>query len=697
MISEAAVWFIFLLPLVSFLIIGLVIRPFFNRYAHLSGLVLVASLSAALGLSIWSLRSAILLYPTKVLDHSLSFNSHEWLSIHGATNLLGDKCIGACIEIGILLNPLTSIMLIVVTGVSLMVQVYSISYMRQDPGHARYFAYMSLFTAVMIGLVLASNIIQLYIFWELVGLSSYLLIGFWHERPAAAAAAKKAFIITRIGDVGFLIAILYLFFQADAFAAAGLNAFHIPDIWQAAEPITATGAGILGGTAITWITLGIFAGAAGKSAQFPFHTWLPDAMEGPSPVSALIHAATMVAAGIFLVARFYPLFQQSQDTLAVVALIGAFTAFMAATMALVMNDIKRVLAYSTISQLGYMMAALGIGAYAPAIFHLVTHAFFKALLFLGAGSVSHATGTYDMRHMGGLVRYMPLTYILVLIGSLSLVGIIPLAGFWSKDEILLAAWTGSELHGNRVNQVVFALLISAVLLTAIYTFRMIYLTFHGKYQGNVEHEPVTPNQDTLAETTSHSTSPSSAKLSESPILMLAPMVVLAVAAATAGYLANPQWGRFFGIPKHWITEFLVILPGELGHVAEFDVGIALASSATALAGILIATLLYLGRGSPKSEPLEKVRPIHALLTRKYYVDTLYEDILIRRGFYGIAARTMDWLDRNFIDGVVNFIGWIFRNIGRGLAQIQTGQIQLYGLVVTLGSILIILSFLIFRS
>ena len=469
MVSEAAIWLIFFLPLASFLIIGLMIRPFFNRYSHLSGLVLVASLTAALGLSIWALRSAILVYPTDALNHSLSFDTHEWLSIGGATGTLGDKCVGACIEFGLLVDPLTSVMLIVVTGVSLMVQIYSLGYMRHDPGYSRYFAYMSLFTAVMIGLVLASNIIQLYIFWELVGLSSYLLIGFWHERPAAAAAAKKAFIITRVGDVGFLIAILYLFFQADEFAAAGLNAFHIPDIWQAAQPVAAAGAGILGGTALTWVALGIFAGAAGKSAQFPLHAWLPDAMEGPTPVSALIHAATMVAAGVFLIARFYPLFQQSGDALTVVALIGAFTAFMAATMALVMNDIKRVLAYSTISQLGYMMAALGVGAYGAAVFHLFTHAFFKALLFLGAGSVNHATGTFDMRYMGGLGRHMPLTYLLMLIGGLSLVGIIPLAGFWSKDEILLGAWDGSGLVDDRVSRLAFAFLIAAVLLTAFYT------------------------------------------------------------------------------------------------------------------------------------------------------------------------------------------------------------------------------------
>ena len=280
MVTEAAVWAIFLLPLGSFALIVMVIRPFLNRIPMISGMAAVIAMAGALGFSAWTMRSVF-------LGHSLNFEPLEWLVGGGAT-----------IEMGLLLDPLTAVMLVVVTSVSLLVQVYSLGYMRGDPGVSRYFAYMSLFTASMLGLVLSSNIIQLYVFWELVGVSSYLLIGFWHERPAAAAAAKKAFIITRIGDVGFLIAILYLFLQADQFAAVGLNAFHIPDIWQAAQPLAAGGA-VLGGAALTWMVLGIFAGAAGKSGQFPLHSWLPDAMEGPTPVSALIHAATMVAAGVF--------------------------------------------------------------------------------------------------------------------------------------------------------------------------------------------------------------------------------------------------------------------------------------------------------------------------------------------------------------------------------------------------------------
>ena len=340
MIPEAAVWAIFFLPLGAFIVIGLLIRPFFNHYRHLSSIVLIGALALCLILAFWTLSS--------VVDNhgDLGFQPHHWLSVGGID-----------IRMGLIVDQLTAIMLVVVVLVSLMVQVYSHGYMREDPSYARYYAFMALFTASMIGLVLASNIIQLYVFWELVGLSSYLLIGFWHHRSAAAAAAKKAFIVTRLGDLGFLIAILFLFFNAEDYSALGLNFLEIADIQRGAA------LGVLAGLSATGLAIGIFCGAVGKSAQFPLHVWLPDAMEGPTPVSALIHAATMVAAGVFLIARFFPVFQASTDAMTVVAMIGAFTALLAATMALATNDIKRVLAYSTVSQLGYMVAALGLGAY----------------------------------------------------------------------------------------------------------------------------------------------------------------------------------------------------------------------------------------------------------------------------------------------------------------------------------------------
>ena len=676
MVSEAVIWSIFLLPLASFAFAALVVRPFFNRYSLISGAVTIAALGTALAFSIWTLRSVI-------LGHDLDFEPIEWLVVGGAT-----------IEMGLLVDPLTAVMLVVVTGVSLLVQVYSLGYMKGDPSFSRYYAYMSLFTAAMLGLVLASNIIQLYVFWELVGVSSYLLIGFWHERPAAAAAAKKAFIITRIGDVGFLIAILYLFTQADTFAAAGLNAFHIPDIWAAAQPGFAAGA-LLGGAALTWMALGIFAGAAGKSGQFPLHSWLPDAMEGPTPVSALIHAATMVAAGVFLVARFFPLFQNSADAMTVVALVGAFTAIFAASMGLVMNDIKRVMAYSTISQLGYMMAALGLGLYAAAIFHLVTHAAFKALLFLGAGNVNHATGTFDMRYMGGLRRHMPITYILMLVAGLSLVGIIPLAGFWSKDEILLGAWNGNGLVDTWVSRVTFSALIAGVIVTAFYTIRMIILTFHGEFRGGIDKELEDKAQTAPAGASGHG----GVHLAESPWVMVLPMVVLGVAAVAVGYLANPQWTEEIGIPRHWITGFLgdglQAAMGAVGHAETLDFSrwMAAISTVAALSGIGLAVLVYLRRRDQRADPLERVKPVHTLLTQKYYLDTLYEDVIVRKGFFGVIAGTLDWIDRNLVDGFVDLIGWFFRNIGIAIGKFQTGQVQAYATGIAFGVLAIILALL----
>ena len=676
MVNESSILAIFLLPLASFAVIGLVIRPFFNMYSWLSGYLLIAALVLSVVLSA-SVLNAV------VMGQEVQLTAIPWLDVGGAV-----------IEFSLFVDPLTAVMLLVVTSVSLMVQIYSLGYMRGDPSYARYFAYMSLFTASMLGLVLAANVIVLYAFWELVGVSSYLLIGFWHDRPAAAAAAKKAFLITRIGDVGFLLAILYLFFQADEFAAAGLNPFHIPDIFQAAAPLAAGGA-ILGGAGLTWLTLGIFAGAVGKSGQFPLHSWLPDAMEGPTPVSALIHAATMVAAGVFLVGRFYPLFLAAQHTLTVVALVGAFTALMAATMGLVMNDIKRVMAYSTVSQLGYMMAALGLGAFPAAIFHLVTHAAFKALLFLGAGSVNHATGTFDMRYMGGLRRYMPLTYWMVVIGGLSLVGIFPLAGFWSKDEILVGAWNGTGLVQGWVGGLTLILLLIGVLLTAFYTVRMIYLTFHGEFRGGVDKE--LEDQGAPADAGHHG----AVHLGESPAVMLLPMALLAVPAVIAGFLINPQWVKVFGIPKHWVTEFLVsgVEAGPMPpmvhlEIPDFNIGMAILSTVIALVGMGMAALLYSRRSDAAKDPLEVVQPIHGLLSRKYFIDTLYEDLIVRKVFYGGLVAVLDWLDRVIVDGIVESVGFVLRHLApQAVARLQTGEVQAYGVLLTIGTLIIVVGFL----
>ena len=675
MLTESLVWAIFLLPVASFLLIGFVIRPLGPAFAKSAGYVTIAALGIGFILSVWLLRSHA---HGEVYD----FAPYLWLSLGSAA-----------IEVGLLLDPLTNVMLVVVTGVSLMVQIYSMGYMDGDESIARYYAYMSLFSASMIGLVLAANIVQMYVFWELVGLSSYLLIGFWHERPSAAAAAKKAFIITRIGDVGFLLAIIYLFFQADNFAADGLNALHIPHIWEAAAPVAAGGAGIVAGGALLWLCLGLFAGAAGKSGQFPLHTWLPDAMEGPTPVSALIHAATMVAAGVFLVGRFFPVFAESQVAMMVVALIGAFTAVFAATMGLAANDIKRVMAYSTVSQLGYMMAALGVGAYNAALFHLFTHAFFKALLFLGAGSVNHAAGTFNMMYMGGLRKAMPGTYWLTVIGALSLVGIFPLAGFWSKDEILLESWLAHGPVPASISVLVFAMLLVGVLLTAYYSYRMVHLTFHGEFRGGGErelHDSEEAGEPAPTGVSHH------VHLGESPMWMLIPMGILGFSAVVAGWLANPIGvSSIFGlIPSHWLTEYFASGLHDGHHAPPFSIPMAIISNVVAIAGIGLAVLTYAWpRPFTTSEPLSKGGPLHTLLAQRYYMDDLYEGIIVGRVFYRTVAAIADWIDRNIVDGIVGLVGWVSRNIGSLIALAQNGQVQTYPLIAAAGGLVIIVLYL----
>ena len=658
MIPESAAWAIFLLPLASFVVISCFLRPFlaprFPGAHKLSGYLTILTIFGALILSIWALSS------TLGHEGSIGWASHSWITIGPLE-----------ISLGILMDPLTAVMVVVVSVVSLLIQVYSQGYMRGDPGYSRYFAFMSLFTASMLGLVLSRNIIQLYVFWELVGLGSYLLIGFWYHRPAAAAAAKKAFIVTRLGDFGFLLAILYLFFHRGDFAT-GLNVFDIPDIH------TAVAAGAVGGMVVTWLAIGIFAGAAGKSAQFPLHTWLPDAMEGPTPVSALIHAATMVAAGVFLVARFFPLFEASVTAMNAVAVIGAFTALFAASMGLVMNDIKRVLAYSTVSQLGYMMLALGVGAPGIAIFHLVNHAFFKALLFLGAGSVNHATGTFDMRYMGGLRRVMPWTYVTFVIASLSIAGIFPLAGFWSKDEILAHTLE----RGGLIGPLVLVMGLVAAFMTAFYMFRAIIMTFHGEFKGG-------------AEAAAHGDGQSSGEhrvhLAESPWVMVLPMLLLAVPAVLSGFLMNPLsqgWGLGV-IPVHWLTHF--VAPNILA--LEFDIALAMYSSAIAVAGILVAYMVYQARRPTPQQASRVWGPAYTLAVRKYYMDELYEDVVVARSFYRRLCAFLDWFDRTVVDGIVEFAGWFSRNIGQVIARSQTGQAQAYGVGISVGVVVILVAYL----
>jgi len=651
-IPEVGVWLIFLLPILSFVVISFVIRPFFNNKALYAGYLTIGSIAASLALALWTLLSV----------HSngeLSFDTHEWAVIGSTT-----------INMGVMVDSLTAVMVVVVTVCSLMIQIYSQGYMHGDPGYCRYYAFMSLFTASMLGLVLADNLVQLFVFWELVGLCSYLLIGFWFHRPAAAAAAKKAFLVTRLGDFGLLAAVLYLYFRADTFDIAELQHLAIT--------------GALAGGVLTWAAIGIFAGAVGKSAQFPLHVWLPDAMEGPTPVSALIHSSTMVTAGVFLVARCFPIFVGSETALTVVAAIGAFTAIFAASMALVANDIKRVLAYCTISQLGYMMLGLGaIGLHefygdhgtehieldvvkAAAyigIFHLFTHAFTKALLFLGSGSVNHATGTFDMREMGGLRRHMPWTYLTYLVATVSVAGIWPLACFWSKDAIVVRAF---ELSGAQL--VLFGLAMVTVFMTAFYMFRTVFMTFHGEYRGK---------------SAGHGGHGEHGGLHESPKVMLIPMFILMALAIGSGWInVNGWFGDFFGWHHAQPWHFAFTMFKEHSFLP-------LIALVVALVGVGLAYAMYI-RKRPAGESVGRVFPQpYKVFSRKYWMDELYERVFVVRVLVDGLFWVLNLFDTYVVDGLVNGIAGGTIVSGRVVRRAQTGRLQAYGLVMLVGVVLIV--------
>ena len=667
MITEGFVWLIIALPIISFLVNGLLVRAFIGSNSKYAGYVTIAAIGASFVLSLMSLA-------TVMSDGPLDFETHHWIFIGGMD-----------LSFGLILDQLSVIMLVVVSGVSLLVQIYGQAYMDGDKSYTRYFAYMSLFTASMLGLVLARNVIQIFVFWELVGVSSYLLIGFWMDRPSAAAAAKKAFIMTRFGDFGFLLGILYLYSIDPSY-------MDVSKLYEAigVEAITASMA--------TWVALGLFAGAVGKSAQFPLHSWLPDAMEGPTSVSALIHSATMVTAGVFLIARFFPLFEHS-NVMTLVALIGGFTAVFAATMGLVANDIKRVLAYSTISQLGYMVMALGVGAYAPAIFHLFTHAFFKAALFLGAGSVHHAAGTFNMKYMGDLKRHMPWTYWGMIIASLSLAGLFPFSGFWSKDEILGHA----AAVGTNTGNLVLALGLIAALMTAFYMFRAIFLTFHGEWNGGGEKEEadaqLSGDPSPVGNAHSH--------LGESPWLMIGPVTLLAAISIFIGFFSNPVV-EVGSIDKHAFAHFVTVenedvfpLDEDGGHKAadhagaapKFNFAVAGISSLLALSGIALAYAMYIKSSISPSSIGARFRPLYNLMFRKYYFDELYENLIVSKGFYKYLADALRWFDEHWIDNAnIHLSNWVSR-IGKSGVLIQNGQTQTYAVGMVIGVIAIAAGFL----
>jgi len=539
-------------------------------------------------------------------------------------------------------DSLTAVMLLVVTGVGFLIHLYSAGYMHDDPGYARFFAYLNLFVFSMTMLVLAGNFLLLYVFWEAVGLCSYLLIGFWYTRPAAAQAGKKAFIVNRVGDFGFGLGIMWLW--------TALGTLEYTAVFKGAETLPAATA--------TGIALLLFMGACGKSAQLPLHTWLPDAMEGPTPVSALIHAATMVTAGVYMVARSHALFERSGSALEVVAWVGTITAVFAATIGLVQTDIKRVLAYSTISQLGYMFAAVGLGAYVAGIFHLVTHAFFKALLFLGAGSVIHGLhGEQDLRKMGGLSYKMPITATTMWVGGLGLAGVPPLAGFFSKDEILTAAIS----HGAPI----FLLLLAGALMTAFYTFRLLFLAFSGA-----------PRMGKEVLHHAH----------ESPWMMTWPLVLLALLTVVAGFVMGlPLDGTRFA---HRLASVFAL------HDVEHSKLVPLLSVVVVVVGFALAFSRY------KVAPVKPERigqpstPLRALLLNAYYVDALYDRVIVRPllALSFVLARVFDL---GVLDGIVNGLGRAVVTAAGELRRLQTGYVVNYALTMLAGAVVLV-AFLLVR-
>jgi NADH-quinone oxidoreductase subunit L len=552
------------------------------------------------------------------------------------------------VDISFIVDPLSSLYILFITGVGSLIHLYSIGYMHEDEGFHRFMSYLNLFVFFMLLLVLGDNLLMLFVGWEGVGVCSFMLIGFWYKDHANNDAAKKAFVINRVGDLGLLLAMTIIFIQCGS-----LNYNELM--------VGSSGIAALGGLT-TLVGILLFIGAMGKSAQFPLHTWLPDAMAGPTPVSALIHAATMVTAGIYLVARFSDLYAMSEVASQVITWAGVITALMGASIALTQNDIKKVLAYSTVSQLGFMFAALGMGAYTIAVFHVVTHAFFKALLFLGSGSVIHAMGgEQDIRRMGGLKKYMSITYWTFLIGTIAIAGIFPFAGFFSKDQILA--------HAMENNTVVFALLMLAAAGTAFYMFRMFYLTFHGEFRGTHEQEH---------------------HLHESPATMTTPLVVLAIASTIGGFIGFPHAiGESLHI-HHWLDHFLAGTVVEATSHLDATAEIALALISMAIAGGMIyyAFSTYITKGVQPLEDNEIESGIHRLLWRKYGFDELYDNIF-RKPIDAIAAGMHHWIEDKALMNIVDGTGNSAKGLGRMFQFLHNGQIITYLLALVAGLIAIL--------
>ncbi len=617
-----------------------------------------AHTAAILGVAVAFLLSLVVFKDVIVDGHRFNGAVYTW-GVSG----------GVPMEIGFLIDPLSALMMVVVSFVSLMVHIYTVGYMRDDPGYQRFFSYIALFTFAMLILVMSNNYLQLFFGWEAVGLMSYLLIGFWYTRESAIAANLKAFLVNRLGDLGFLLGIGMIYFH--------FNTLDYAAVFAMAPQFAASSVQLIAGTEwqlLSVICILLFIGAMGKSAQVPLHVWLPDSMEGPTPISALIHAATMVTAGIFMVARMSPLFELSETALSVVLVIGAVTALSMAFLGMVQNDIKRVVAYSTLSQLGYMTVALGASAYAAGIFHLMTHAFFKALLFLAAGSVIVALHhEQDLRRMGGLKKYMPVTFFTAWVGTLALTGIPPFAGFFSKDAIIEAVHL-SQLPGSGF---AYAAVLSGVFVTAFYSFRMLFLAFYG-----------TPRMD------EHSRR----HLRESPLVVIGPLVLLAIPSALAGWFAIEPllYGRFFGESIHVLPEHDVLARLARGFhgVGPFVAhGLQSLPFALAVAGFATAWLLYIRAPHWPDLIRDRFLLLYTVLVRKYYADDFNEYV-----FAGGARRLgralwqrgdVRLIDGLAVNGTARLVGWMAA-VAR---QVQSGYIYHYAFAMIIGLFLLMTFFL----
>ncbi|NDJ19864.1 NAD(P)H-quinone oxidoreductase subunit 5 [Myxacorys almedinensis] len=671
-------WLIPVLPLAGAMLVGLGLITFgkdINRLRSVNSVFIVSLIGAAM-------TFAFGLFWSQLQGHAPYTRSFEWAAA-------GDFHL----TMGYVIDPLSSLMLVIVTTVALLVMIYTDGYMAHDPGYVRFYAYLSLFSSSMLGLVISPNLVQVYIFWELVGMCSYLLIGFWYDRKAAADACQKAFVTNRVGDFGLLLGILGLYWAT--------RSFDFGMIGERLQDLVATGS--ISGFLAALFAILVFLGPVAKSAQFPLHVWLPDAMEGPTPISALIHAATMVAAGVFLIARMFPVFEGIPAAMSVIAWTGAFTAFLGATIAITQNDIKKGLAYSTMSQLGYMVMAMGVGAYSAGLFHLMTHAYFKAMLFLGSGSVIHGMESVvghdpayaqDMRMMGGLRKYMPMTAITFLIGTLAISGIPPFAGFWSKDEILSSAFAANPL--------LWLIGYGTAGVTAFYMFRMYFSTFEGKFRGtdaNVKQtirneqlqnmglafgpgamdpreltmdaplgETVDPGQDEH-----HAHEPH-----ESPLTMTLPLLILAIPSTLIGLVGTP-FANYFEAFIHAPGE-VVQLASEAGQetLSEFYV-MAGSSVGISLIGISLAVLMYLSRKLDPGAIAAKIPFFYRLSKNKWYFDEFYDQFFVQ-GSRRLARQVLE-VDSKVVDGVVNLAGLVTLLTGEGLKYLENGRAQFYALII----------------